>query len=173
LRAAAVVLMFALTRRVAPWPWAVLPGVVLLALDHWPIEPEPHPSWPAIIACLATLELVARHHATGKLRWLGLAGAMAGVSFVFKQNVGAFTALGVAAYVALRPRACGGRRLRISRVLFAVAPGAAISAFLWPGLDGRSALALWLPVLAAVALATKLAQDDQRTHAGVPSEVLS
>src|SRR5438067_2099603 len=80
-RAAAAVLMFGLTWRVAPWPWALVPVVVLLALDHWPIEPEPHPSWPAIVACLASLELVARHYRSGKLRWLGLAGALAGVSF--------------------------------------------------------------------------------------------
>src|SRR5713226_538677 len=65
LRAAAAVLMFSLTRRVAPWPWAVVPVVVVLALDHWPIEPEPHPSWPAIVACLVTLELVARHVDSG------------------------------------------------------------------------------------------------------------
>src|SRR5882762_9487642 len=89
LRAGAMVLMFGLTRRVAPWPWPLVPGVVLLALDHWPIEPEPHPSWPAIVACLITLELVAQHQGDARLRWLGLAGAMAGLSFLFKQNVGA------------------------------------------------------------------------------------
>src|SRR5437016_7586697 len=32
LRAAAAVLMFGLTRRVAPWPWALVPVVVLVAL---------------------------------------------------------------------------------------------------------------------------------------------
>src|SRR5437588_2821331 len=106
LRAAAAVLMFGLTWRVAPWPWALVPVVVLLALDHWPIEPEPHPSWPAIVACLASLELVGRHYRSGKLRWLGLAGALAGVSFAFKQNDGAFTLLRVAGYVVLRPHGC-------------------------------------------------------------------
>jgi len=150
LRAAAAVLMFSLTRRVAPWPWAVVPVVVVLALDHWPIEPEPHPSWPAIVACLVTLELVARHADSGKLRWLAAAGALAGVSFVFKQNVGAFTALGVAGYVVLRPRPQSGRVLRAIQVLFAVLLRVAVSAFLWSGLDGLSAVALWLPVVLAV-----------------------
>jgi hypothetical protein len=158
LRAAAAVLMFSLARRVAPWPWALVPVAVMVALDHWPIEPEPHPSWPAIVACLATLELVARHSATAKLRWLGLAGAMAGVSFLFKQNVGAFTALGVAGYVVLRPRVCGGRGLRLTQVLFGIALGVAMSAFLWPGLDWRSALALWVPLLLAITVATGLAR---------------
>src|SRR6266702_1791731 len=141
LRAIAAVLMYSLGRRVAPWPWALVPVGILLALDHWPIEPEPHPSWPAIVACLATLELVARHPDGGKLRWLGLAGAMAAVSFVFKQNVGAFTALGMASYVIMRPRAHSGRVLPVTRVVFALAMVVAVSAFLWPGLDERSALA--------------------------------
>jgi len=136
LRAAAAVLMFSLTRRVAPWPWALVPVVVVLALDHWPIEPEPHPSWPAIVACLVTLELVARHTDSGKVSWLAAAGALAGVSFVFKQNVGAFTALGVAAYVVLRPRPQSGRVLRAIQVLFAVLLCVAVSAFLWSGWTG-------------------------------------
>src|SRR3981081_861132 len=36
LRATAAVLMFGLTRRVAPWPWALVPVGTVLALDHWP-----------------------------------------------------------------------------------------------------------------------------------------
>jgi hypothetical protein len=157
LRAAAAVLMFALGRRVMPWPWALVPVGIVLALDHWPIEPEPHPSWPALVAGLATLEVVARHVDSGKLRWLALAGALAGVSFAFKQNVGAFTALGVAAYVVLRPRASRGRVLRGVQVLCALALTSAVSAFLWPGMDIRLALAVWLPVLAAVAMVSRSA----------------
>src|SRR5579859_5171842 len=138
LRALAAVLMFGLTRRVAPWPWALVPVVILVALDHWPIEPEPHPSWPAVVACLATLEFVAWHGQRGKLRWLALAGAMAGVCFLFKQNDGAFTALGIAGYVLLRRRGCG-RLVRATQVFFALALSIAVSAFLWRGLD------IWLP----------------------------
>jgi len=174
LRAAAAVLMFSLTRRVAPWPWALAPVVVLLALDHWPIEPEPHPSWPAVVACLATLDAVARHSGSGKMRWLGVAGALVGVSFLFKQNVGAFTALGVAGYVVLRPRARGGRILRWTQVLFALAVAVAVSAFLWPGMDGRLALALWLPVLLAVAIASGvgLMGNPRETDRVGPGEIV-
>src|ERR1700716_3061714 len=39
LRAIVAVLMYCLGRRVAPWPWALVPLATLLALDHWPIEP--------------------------------------------------------------------------------------------------------------------------------------
>ncbi len=151
-RAAAMVLMFRLGRRVAPWPWALVPVAAVLALDHWPIEPEPHPAWPALVAGLATLDMVARHVETGRLRWLCLAGVFAGVSFAFKQNVGAFTALGVTAYVVLRPRASSSRVLRRVQVLFALAMALAVSAFLWPGMDLRLALAVWLPVVAALAM---------------------
>jgi hypothetical protein len=153
LHAVLAMLLYGLTRRLTPWPWAVLPTLAVVALDHWPIEPEPHPSWPAVVACLATMELVARHHTTGKARWLVLAGAMAGVSFLFKQNVGAFTALGVAGYVVLRPRLCSGRVEQGLRALFALALGALVTLFLWPALDERLALAIWLPVLAAIAVA--------------------
>jgi hypothetical protein len=169
LRAITAVLMYFLGRRVAPLPWALVPLGTLLALDHWPIEPEPHPSWPAIVACLATLEVLARHLGSGKLRWLGVAGALAGVSFLFKQNVGAFTALGVAAYVVLRQRACG-HILRWTQVLFALAVAVAVSAFLWPGIDGRLALAVWLPVLVAVAIA--LRDHHRGTDRVGPGEVV-
>jgi uncharacterized membrane protein len=156
----------------------MLPTVVIVALDHWPIEPEPHPSWPAIVACLATMELVARHHTTGGARWLVLAGAMAGVCFLFKQNVGAFTALGVAGYVVLRPRLCSGRVEQGLRALFAVGLGAVVTLFLWPGLDERLALALWVPVLAAIAVSAwaglsgkKASFDVEWDHNGPDAKV--
>ena len=75
LRVATLLLTYGLARRVAPWPIALLPFVVLALLDHWPIEPEPHPSWPAIVLCLATMECAVRHFQSGRPIWLALAGA--------------------------------------------------------------------------------------------------
>src|SRR6266508_3496896 len=40
LRAATAVLTYVLVRRVAPWPFAILPIAATLLLDNWPIEPE-------------------------------------------------------------------------------------------------------------------------------------
>jgi hypothetical protein len=167
LRAVCALLLFSLTRRVAPGWLAWLPFGVIAAGDHWPIEPEPHPSWPAMVATLLTMELVARHAGSGRLRWLVFAGGAAGLAFLFKQNLGAFCAIGLAAYVVLRPRigdgGAGSTRhvncldtwLRWGRVLFAVGVGLAVSALLRPGMDISVALALWVPVLAALGLAVR------------------
>src|SRR5215208_4429936 len=69
LHAVCALLLYRLTRRVAPWPIALMPFLVVAAIDHWPIEPEPHPSWPAMVLCLLTMELVSRHLASGRSRW--------------------------------------------------------------------------------------------------------
>ena len=162
LRAASALLLFSLARRVAPWWLAWLPFGVVAAVDHWPIEPEPHPSWPAMVATLLTMELVARHVGSRRLRWLALAGGATAVAVLFKQNVGAFCAIGLASYVVLRPRERAGRWLQWMRVVFVVGVGLAVSALLLPEMDVSVALALWLPVLAALGLAL-------RTH-GVGSD---
>src|SRR5215471_6105356 len=88
LRGVCALLLYVLARRVAPWQLAWVPFAIVAALDAWPIEAEPHPSWPALVAGLLTLELIARHAESGRLRWLAAAGATAGVAYVFKQNVG-------------------------------------------------------------------------------------
>lgn len=155
LRALCAVLLYRLTRRVAPWWLAWLPVALLSAIDHWPIESEPHPSWPAVVATLLTLELVARHRASGRLEWLGVAGVAAGLTFAFKQNLGAFTALGLAAYVVLRPRVCIGRVMVALRFIFAIGVGLAVTVFLLPGLDVSVVLGLLLPCLVALALAMR------------------
>ena len=61
-------LLYGLSRRLTPWWLAWVPFGLVAALDHWPIEPEPHPSWPAMIAMLLTMDLVARHGASGRSR---------------------------------------------------------------------------------------------------------
>src|SRR5437868_8987004 len=79
LRGLTSLLMYLLARRVAPAPLAWLPFVMLAALDHWPIEPEPHPSWPSLVAGLLTLELGVRHLETRQVRWLAIAGVAGGL----------------------------------------------------------------------------------------------
>jgi hypothetical protein len=152
LHAVCALLLYGLTRRVAPWPLALLPFTVVAALDHWPIEPEPHPSWPAIVLCLLTMEMVSRHVASARARWLALAGLSAGLAFLFKQNIGAFTAIGLAGYIVLRPRLAAGRLLRATQIVFAAGAGAAITVLIWPALDPLMAGALWLPPLLTLAL---------------------
>ena len=135
LRAATALLLLVLGRRCAPWPIAVLPLVILLLLDHWPIEPEPHPSWPALVACLLTMELTARHLASRRRRWLVLGGAAAGLSFLFKQNTGALTLLALLGYVMFQPRPASDALLRVGRTAYAVGSGALITMLVWPHLD--------------------------------------
>jgi 4-amino-4-deoxy-L-arabinose transferase-like glycosyltransferase len=156
LRAVCALLLYGLTRRVAPWPFAVLPFAVVAALDHWPIEPEPHPSWPAIVLCLLTMEMVSRHLYSGRARWLALAGLTTGLAFLFKQNIGAFTAIGLAGYIVLRPQVAG-RVLRATQVGFAVVVSVAITVLVRPDLDPLLAGALWLPPLLTLALLVRMA----------------
>jgi hypothetical protein len=157
--AVCALLLYGLTRRVAAWSFAVLPFVIVAALDHWPIEPEPHPSWPAIVLCLLTMEMVSRHVCSGRTHWLALAGLTTGLAFLFKQNIGAFTALGLAGYIVLRPRPAGGL-VHATQIAFAVVVGLAITAFVWPDIDPLLAGALWLPPLLTLAL---LARNALRT----------
>src|SRR5207302_2091865 len=119
----------------APAPVAWLPFALVAAVDHWPIEPEPHPSWPALVAALLTLELTVRHLRTCRPYWLVLAGASAGLGFAFKQNVGAFTAISLAAYVLLRPSARRSGKLHVVQLLFGLLVVAAVTGLMWPNPD--------------------------------------
>jgi hypothetical protein len=156
-------LLYALTRRVAPWPFAMLPFFVIAAVDAAPVFPEPHPSWPSVAATLATIEVIARHQTSGRRRWLVAAGLLAGVAFAFKQNVGAFAALAIGAYVLmLRPDARAGRLVLVVQGVFAAGLGAAVTLLLQPGLDGRLAGALLLPFLATLAVLVWIAWTRAR-----------
>jgi hypothetical protein len=155
MRALSIMLLVRLTLRGAPWPFPLLPVLTVLALDRWPIEPEPHPAWPALLASLLTMEALAAHQCTAQRRWLVVAGAAAAVAFLFKQNTGAFAALGIAGYVVFRHR----RTLGWSVLGFAALLGVAVTALLLPGLAPFSVLALWLPVLLALAAAALLSQQ--------------
>ncbi len=152
MRVACALLLYGLTRRIAPPPFAILPFLVVAAVDPMPVFPEPHPSWSAMVATLLTLEAIVRHAQGGRLRWVVAAGAAAALTYAFKQNAGAFAALAVGGYLLFRPRAAVGRLLAAARALYAVGLGVTLTVFLWPALNGLVAAALWLPALATLAL---------------------
>ncbi|MFN8636079.1 MAG: glycosyltransferase family 39 protein [Chloroflexota bacterium] len=145
-------LLYRLTRRAAPWPFALLPFLVIAAVDALPVFPEPHPSWPSILAVLAMTEVVACHLTSGKRRWIVLAGALAGLSFAFKQNIGAFAALALGGYLLLRERRQAGRLLRAAQATYAVGLAGAVTVLLWPGLSPQLAATLCLPLLVTLGL---------------------
>ena len=143
--------------------FAVLPFLVVAVAEPSPLWPAAHPGWLALLAALLTLEMVVRHQQRGRVFWLVAAGAAAALGFLFKQNVGAFAALGVAGYIALRPRdGAGGWLLTGVRVAFACAVAFAATFLLRPALDGTLAAMLLLPLLATLLLlllATRSAAD--------------
>lgn len=163
-RALWALLLYRLTRRVAPWPFALLPFLAVAAVDGAPVFPEPHPAWFATLATLAAAEAVARHQVGGGRRWLVVAGALAGVAFAFKQNTGAFAALAIGAFLLLRERRRTGRLILVGQGVFALALGGAVTVLLWPGLDGLLAATLWLPVILTLALLVLSAWTRVRAH---------
>jgi hypothetical protein len=151
------VALYGLTRRVAPWPFALLPFAAIAAVDAAPLFPEPHPSWLAMLATFGVIEAITRHQGTNARRWIVVAGALAGVAFAFKQNVGAFDALAIGAYALLHERPLAGRLLLAAQWIIALALGAAVSALVWPGLSSPLAATVLLPLLATLALLVWLA----------------
>jgi hypothetical protein len=152
IRGLCALLLYALARRVAPWPLAWLPIVLIFLVDAWPIETEPHPSWPSLVACLLTMECLVRHMRTRQWHWLALAGASAGVAYFFKQNIGAFTAVALGGYILLRPMADPGRWLRASQLAFVAATALLVTIVMRQGLDPLSFGGLWLPVMVILGL---------------------
>jgi hypothetical protein len=109
--------------------------------------------------------------ASGRLRWMALAGTAAGLAFLFKQNVGAFAMLAVAGYVLLHRRTRAGRLLRVARALFATGLALIVTFFLHPGLEPLLAATLWLPLLATLAFLLRSERDGARPcpwAAGLP-----
>jgi len=147
-------LLYRLARRVVPWPFAVLPFVIVMGVDAAPVFPEPHPAWLAMLATLGMMETIARYQLSGARRWIVLAGALAGVAFLFKQNSGAFAALALGAFLVLRERRRTSWLLMLAQGLFVVVLGLAVTALLWPGMDVPLAATLWLPALLTLGLLT-------------------
>lgn len=90
LRAGIVALMYVLARPLVRHPlWAALPAVFLLVgFDDAPDRWEPHPGWPSTLCALLGVWCLTR-------RWLVAAGVAAAAAYLFKQNAGAFIALGL------------------------------------------------------------------------------
>jgi hypothetical protein len=147
LRTLCALVLYLLARRVVSPPFAAVPAVVLAATGF---AAGSHPGWPALLGTLVMLAMIARVDG-GARRWsLGLAGAAAGVAFLFKQNVGAFALVAALTYVGLRPRPDSGAFVVALRLLYAIGLGLTVAIFLRPGeLFGAS---LWLPLVATLVL---------------------
>ena len=157
IRTACGLALYGLTRRVAPWPFAAVAAVLILSAD-----PGPYPGWPALLAVLLMTDLLARHAQREHRVWLALAGLLAGLAFLFKQNVGAFAALSVAGYVVLRPSLSAGWLVVAGQGLVAAALAVAVWVFLEPAPAEPLAATLWWPVVAALALLLYRAWQGRR-----------
>jgi hypothetical protein len=164
--------LYRLSRRVVAWPFALLPFLVVAGVDSAPVFPEPHPAWIATLATLGVMETIARHQVSGARRWLVLAGVLAGVAFLFKQNTGAFAALAIGGYLIFRERRQIGWLLLAGQAGYVLVLGLAVTVLLWPGMAPELAVALWLPMLAVLGLLTWITWRDARIGgwtAGLPA----
>ncbi len=157
-RTACALLLYGLTRRLAPPPFAVLPFLLIAVVDPIPVFPEPHPAWFGLLLTLATMETIARHRASGWWGWLAGAGAAAGLAYLFKQNVGAFAALAVGGYLLLRDRE-GGRLMMAIRAAFVLGVGTAMALLLRPAFSPLIAATVWLPGIVMLAVLFSRGQD--------------
>ncbi len=167
-RAVCALLLYGLARRLAPWPFALLPFALIALVDPIPVFPEPHPAWMALLATLATLELLLRHHAGQRLGWIAFAGLMAGLTFAFKQNCGAFAALALGGYILLRRREPVGRLVLAAQALYVLALAVGVTLFLWPALDDLVAATMWLPTLATLGILLRSAWTRVRVDGWTP-----
>ena len=147
IRTACGLALYGLTRRVAPWPFAAVGAMLSLSVD-----PGPYPGWPALLAVLLMTDLLARHALRGHRVWLALAGLLAGVAFLFKQNVGAFAALSIAGYVVLRPFPSASWLVVAGQGLLAAGLAVAVWAFLQLAPAEPAGAVLWWPVVAVLTL---------------------
>jgi hypothetical protein len=163
MRALWALLLYVLARRIMPWPFALLPFALVAAVDAAPLFPEPHPSWPSMLAAFGMIEAVARHRERGRARWLILTGVLAGVSLAFKQNIGAFAVLAIGGYIFLQPRATTGRLVLLGRIGYLLLLALVVTLLLWPGLNAPLMVVLWLPLLATLALLAWSSWRETRT----------
>jgi hypothetical protein len=93
------------------------------------------------------------------------------VAYLFKQNAGAFTALGVAGYVLVRPH--GSEALtRIARAAYVVGAATLVTALMREEFDAGFAVALWLPLLLALgALAYRASRESAEPRTSLLAEV--
>lgn len=128
-KAGLALLLYLLGRRLAPPAFAVLPVLLLFGIDTAPIMWEPHPAWYALFFALLCVWSICRLIEGGPDRWLIFAGAAAGLSFAFKQNIGLFIVLAATAFLLFHPSDLprGQARAPLSRLL-----GPPQAGWLWP-----------------------------------------
>jgi hypothetical protein len=152
-RTLTAVLLYVLARPLAPPPIAVIPVIIVLAVDPVPVMWEPHPGTYANLTGLAVLWAMALFVERRSLWALALAGVFAGIAFAFKQNIGVFAVFSVCGFLVLHQQV----RLPISLTVlgrFTVALGIslAFTALLWKTLDWLYLVAFLLPLYAVCAL---------------------
>jgi hypothetical protein len=148
-RLGCAVLLYRLGRRIMPRPFAALPPLLMLGAD---LAAQSHPAWPALFGTLLMLQVLVAADGRPTRRSMLIAGAAAGVSYAFKQNVGAFALLAALGYVLFRPRREVGYLLTAGRVVYAGGLIVVVRQFLAASLDELLGLTLWLPLSATLLL---------------------
>jgi hypothetical protein len=97
--------LYALARPLTRPGWAALPALfLLLGLDRSPLNWEPHPNWQSTLATVAAVGLFGRLPTTTGWRRIGClmtTGALAALTFAFKQNAGLLIGLAAGVYLLL------------------------------------------------------------------------
>jgi hypothetical protein len=152
-RTITAVLLYVLARPLAPPPIAVIPVLVVLAVDPVPIMWEPHPGTYANLTSLVVLWAMTLFVERRRLWALALAGVFAGVTFAFKQNIGVFAVFSVCGFLVLHQRAQPPSWLTApGRLTAALGICLAFTALLWKSLDGLYLIAFLLPLYAVCVL---------------------
>jgi hypothetical protein len=87
----------AIAGRLIPGMWRFLPALVFLFA--FPINPTAFHSWYAVLFGITSLLFLVRFLETGHAREIALAGFAAGLGFLSKQTMGAFTLAGLASVI--------------------------------------------------------------------------
>jgi len=100
-------LCYVLARKIMPAGWALLAYLLALTWNVTSLNIS-FPSWYCVLLGLMAVWCFLRYEGDGRPGWLALAGALAGLSAMFKITQGAYQLLGLALYLAWRSSA--GRR---------------------------------------------------------------
>src|SRR5262249_20326672 len=92
-------LLYVLGRRLMPPAFAVLPVLLLFAVDTAPLMWEPHPAWYALLFALACVWAIVKLIESGADRWIVAAGVFASLAMLFKQNFGLFALMAVGGFL--------------------------------------------------------------------------
>jgi hypothetical protein len=168
-RTLTAVLLYVLARPIAPPPIAVIPALIVLAVDPVPIMWEPHPGTYANLTSLVVLWAMALFLERPRVWALAVAGVFAGITFALKQNIGVFAVFSVCGFLVLhqRPR-LPGWLVTIGRLAMALVLCLAFTALLWRSLDTLYLIVFLVPLYAVCALmiADSLRASDESISCG-------